>query len=81
MPEFEDLLSKLLEKAPELSRSVIEDRINEKKEKIGSGYLTDQGALFLFASDLGLSLEESQKPEIQLKDMAFVPDQMNYIYH
>ena len=69
MPEFEDLLSKLLEKAPELSRSVIEDRINEKKEKIGSGYLTDQGALFLVASDLGLSLEESQKTEIQLKDI------------
>ena len=69
MSEFEDLLSKLLEKAPELSRSVIEERINEKKDKIGSGYLTDQGALFLVASDLGVSLEESQKIEIALKDL------------
>ena len=69
MSEFEDLLSKLLENAPELSRSVIEERINEKKEKIGSGYLTDQGALFLVASDLGVSLQESQKIEIALKDL------------
>ncbi len=69
MSEFEDLLSKLLENAPELSRSVIEERINEKKDKIGSGYLTDQGALFLVASDLGISLESSQKREIELKDL------------
>ena len=69
MSNFEELLSKLLEAAPELSRSVIEDRIVEKKDKIGSGYLTDQGALFLVASDLGISLEQSQRIEIELKDL------------
>ena len=69
MSNFEELLSKLLEAAPELSRSVIEDRIAEKKDKIGSGYLTDQGALFLVASDLGISLEQSQRIEIELKDL------------
>tara|TARA_B100000959_G_C14942029_1_gene608251 strand:+ start:105 stop:1499 length:1395 start_codon:yes stop_codon:yes gene_type:complete len=69
LSDFEELLSKLLEKIPELSRSVIEERIKEKKDKIGSGYLTDQGALFLVASDLGVSLEDSQKIEIELKDL------------
>ena len=69
MSDFEELLSKLLEKIPELSRSVIEEKINEKKDRIGSGYLTDEGALFLIASDLGVSLEESQKTEIELKDL------------
>jgi replication factor A1 len=69
LSEFEDLLSKLLENAPELSRSVIEERIAEKKKKIGSGYLTDQGALFLVASDLGISLQQSQTTEIELKDL------------
>ena len=69
MSEFEDLLSKLLENAPELSRSVIEERIAEKKKKIGSGSLTDQGALFLVASDLGISLQQSQTTEIELKDL------------
>ena len=60
MSEFEELISKLLEKVPELSRSVIEERINEKKEKVGAGYLTDQGAIFLVAADLGVSLEQTQ---------------------
>jgi len=69
LSEFEELLSKLLEKVPELSRSVIEDRINEKKDKVGAGYLTDQGALFLVAADLGVSLEETQKVEVELKDL------------
>jgi len=69
LSDFEELLSKLLEKIPELSRSVIEEKINEKKDRIGSGYLTDEGALFLIASDLGVSLEESQKTEIELKDL------------
>jgi len=69
LSEFEELISKLLEKVPELSRSVIEERINEKKEKVGAGYLTDQGAIFLVAADLGVSLEQSQNPEVTIKDL------------
>ena len=69
MSEFEELISKLLEKVPELSRSVIEERINEKKEKVGAGYLTDQGAIFLVAADLGVSLEQTQKSEVAIKDL------------
>ena len=69
MSEFEELISKLLEKVPELSRSVIEERISEKKEKVGAGYLTDQGAIFLVAADLGVTLEQSQNPEVTIKDL------------
>ncbi len=69
MSEFEELISKLLEKVPELSRSVIEERINEKKEKVGAGYLTDQGAIFLVAADLGVTLEQTQKSEVAIKDL------------
>ena len=69
MSEFEELITKLLEKVPELSRSVIEERINEKKEKVGAGYLTDQGAIFLVAADLGVSLEQAQKSEVAIKDL------------
>ena len=69
MSEFEELISKLLEKVPELSRSVIEERINEKKEKVGAGYLTDQGAIFLVAADLGVSLEQTQNAEVAIKDL------------
>ena len=69
MSEFEELISKLLEKVPALSSSVIEERINEKKEKVGAGYLTDQGAIFLVAADLGVSLEQTQNAEVAIKDL------------
>ncbi len=69
MTEYESLLDKLLEQKPDLLRSDIEERIKQKKEKIGAGYLTDQGALFLIASDLGISLSEPLKVEMNLKDL------------
>ncbi|MEM3143352.1 MAG: single-stranded DNA-binding protein, partial [Candidatus Nitrosotenuis sp.] len=69
MSEFDDLIAKLLEQKPELSRSDIEDLIAKKKEKIGAGYLTDQGALFLVASDLGLAISEPVKTEVGIKDL------------
>jgi len=69
LSEFESLLNKLLEQKPELSRSDIQQMINKKKEKIGAGYLTDQGALFLIAADLGTSLNEQLKVEMGLKDL------------
>ncbi|OLB92537.1 MAG: single-stranded DNA-binding protein [Thaumarchaeota archaeon 13_1_40CM_38_12] len=69
MSEFDSLLSKLLEQKPELARKDIEELIKRKKEKIGAGYLTDQGALFLIASDLGASLSEQLKVEMGLKDL------------
>ena len=69
MSEFDDLLQKLLDQKPELSRSDIEEQIKQKKEKIGAGYLTDQGALFLIASDYGITLSEPLKVEIGIKDL------------
>lgn len=63
------LLSKLLELKPDLSRSDVETLIAQKKEKIGAGYLTDQGALFLVASDLGITISEPPKSEISIKDL------------
>ena len=58
-----------MEQKPDLSRIQIEEMIQKKKEKIGAGYLTDQGALFLIASDLGVSLNEPLKVEMGLKDL------------
>jgi len=69
LSEFENLLNKLLEQKSELTRSDIEDMIKQKKEKIGAGYLTDQGAIFLIASDFGISLSEPLKVEMGLKDL------------
>ena len=69
MSESQNLIDKLLEQKSELTREIIEQKITEKKEKIGAGYLTDQGALFLIASDYGVTLTESSKTEISLKDL------------
>jgi len=69
MSEFDSLMSKLLEQKPDLSMEQIQEMIQKKKEKIGAGYLTDQGALFLISSDLGISLSEPLKVEMGLKDL------------
>jgi len=69
LSEFDSLLSKLLELKPDLSKSDVEALIAKKKEKIGAGYLTDQGALFLVASDLGITISEPPKSEISIKDL------------
>ena len=69
MSEFENLINKLLEQKPELTKDDLEEQIKQKKEKIGAGYLTDQGALFLIASDYGVTLSEPLKVEIGIKDL------------
>jgi len=62
-------MDKLIEQKSELTREGIKEQIKQKKEKIGAGYLTDQGALFLIASDYGITLSEPLKIEMELKDL------------
>ena len=73
LSEFDELLDNILKQKPEFTREDIQDKIQQKKEKIGAGYLTDQGALFLIASDLGIGLTQTFKTEIRLKDLSWVP--------
>jgi hypothetical protein len=56
-----------LNKKTELTKGQVEEQIKLKKEKIGAGYLTDQGALFLIASDYGVTLSEPLKVENEFK--------------
>jgi len=69
LSELENLINKLLEQKTELTREQVKEQIKLKKEKIGAGYLTDQGALFLIASDYGVTLSEPLKVEMSLKDL------------
>ena len=68
MWSFEALLEELLRKKPELSREAILRLVEEKKGKVGAGYLTDQGALFLVASDLGITLDRTTT-SLAIKDL------------
>jgi len=63
------MIELILEEKQELDFDKLKDMIEEKKANVGAGYLTDQGALFLVAADLGISLEKSPKTEYNIKDI------------
>ena len=59
----------LLEQKPDINLEQLKELIEEKKRKIGAGYLTDQGALFLVAADLGASFDNVQRTKKGIKDL------------
>ncbi len=70
MYDFETLVADLLQKRPELTREELTKRIEEKKNTVGAGYLTDQGALFLVAGELGVSLRNDEiSSDLTIKDL------------
>lgn len=73
--QFDMLVSQLTKLKPETSRDRILSLVEEKKTKVGGGYLTDQGALFLVASDLGVNLSYSKQDITKLE--ALTPDLQN----
>jgi len=74
MPEFKRLFEELLKKS-NLKEEELWKLIEEKKRRVGSGYLTDQGALFLVASDLGIDLEPITT-SLTLKDLYIGADEV-----
>ena len=70
MYDFETLIGELLQQKPELGRDEVLRRIEDKKRTVGAGYLTDQGALFLVAGELGVSLrKEDVSSDLSIKDL------------
>jgi ssDNA-binding replication factor A large subunit len=70
MYDFEALVDELLRQRPELNRQEVLRRIEDKKRTVGAGYLTDQGALFLVAGELGVSLrKDDNSSDMTIKDL------------
>lgn len=69
MPDFKRLFQEVLRQRPDVNETSLSELIQEKKRRVGAGYLTDQGALFLVAADLGVSLEAVAAATITLKDL------------
>ena len=70
MYDFETLVGELLHQKPDLSRDEVLRRIEDKKRTVGAGYLTDQGALFLVAGELGVSLRKGDaSSDMMIKDL------------
>ncbi|CAN5681258.1 hypothetical protein BH23THE1_BH23THE1_07540 [soil metagenome] len=67
--DYNKMIEIILEEKQDLNFEKLKTMIEEKKTRVGAGYLTDQGALFLVAADLGISLEKAPKSEYSLKDV------------
>ena len=67
--DFKTMIESLQNQKPEISVDQLRELIDEKKRKIGAGYLTDQGALFLVAADLGISLGGIKRRYGTIKDI------------
>lgn len=67
--DIQKMIDAILRQELNLTKDDLVQMIEDKKQKIGAGYLTDQGALFLVAADLGIMLEELPKLEMSLKDI------------
>jgi hypothetical protein len=69
MYDFDSLIDEVLRSRPELNREEIMSQIQERKKEVGAGFLTDQGALFLIAGELGVPLHHMTTTDLSLKDL------------
>jgi replication factor A1 len=69
MYDFDALVAEVLRNKPEIDRDALMKLVQEKKRTVGSGYLTDQGALFLIAGELGVKLQHMITADLTLKDL------------
>lgn len=75
--DFKKMIEIVLQNKPDISAEDVRELIDEKKRKIGAGYLTDQGALFLVAADLGVSFENNQSNLTSIKDLYIGANDVN----
>lgn len=66
---FETLRKELIRLRPDVTDDNIAQLILEKKRRVGGGFLTDQGALFLVASDLGVTLKPMLTDSVRLSEL------------
>src|SRR4030067_1846238 len=69
MTELSKLVEEILKQRSDIDEKKLISLINQKKAKVGSGYLTDSGAAFLVASDLNVFLDIMPKSDVILSDI------------
>ena len=57
MYDLNGLVDEVLRRKPDMTREEVMELIEDKKRTVGAGYLTNQGALFLVAGELGVQLK------------------------
>jgi len=73
MSDLEEILSRIMKSRPVLNREDLLRAIAEKKQEIGSRFLSDEGAAYIIASDLNLDLNERDMPTSSLLIRDLVP--------
>lgn len=69
MYDYESLLDEIMRQRPDITKEELLNMVIQKKSTIGAGYLTDQGALFIIANELGVNLQRARHAELNLKDI------------
>ncbi len=71
MPSKEEIVLKILQSKPSLTKEAVEETIRKKKKDAGR-LLTDEGAAYMVANDLGIDLssEKVLRTTISIKDLA-----------
>ncbi|GBC72637.1 hypothetical protein HRbin04_00027 [archaeon HR04] len=64
--DTESIVATILKHRPDLSKEDVLAMAREKMRSIGAGYLTEQGALFLVAADLGIRIDEELMGRIRM---------------
>jgi len=65
---YDRLTEHILASIPNLQPSDLSNLVLAKKSRVGDGYLKDPGALYLVASDLGITLER-QSSDLSVKEL------------
>lgn len=65
----DDLIEEIIKQKPEITREEIMSRMAAKKEAVGANYLTDRGAIFLVASEYGVTVGKPIKTDMAIKDI------------
>ena len=68
MSAYDKLIEHILASIPKLQPSDLSNLVLAKKSRVGDGYLKDPGALYLVASDLGITLER-QSYDLSVKEL------------
>ncbi len=65
----EAIVDEILKRRPDLTKGEVWSMIHRKMEGIGDGYLTEVGAGYLVASELGVDLEVLPSPSLRLAEL------------
>ncbi|MEM3387744.1 MAG: hypothetical protein QXN08_08785, partial [Nitrososphaerales archaeon] len=66
MPDANSLKAKILSQRKNLTEEELNRLIEEKKKQVGAGYLSDAGACWLIASELGVTLQDEPQVSTEL---------------